>query len=592
VSDLGAEAGSAVEQSTDVDLVQSVELSVRALLDDGDVRRARVVVQEALAANRRRVDLLWTLAEIEFTAGDLVAARSHLTEAFAGSDEGAAVVSRRISALRRNRLWRDALLAVEEMPADMRCDAVVRAEAGTFYRDCGCYAHATDTYGSPRSLRRHARMSRRWCWLRSGGPSDLIRRKVRAWEEAKLLPVLRRSPIYARQLDGIAGLDAMQAQQLHIQLDALNYRLYRRWSHWNGVVHIGYYLLPVAIVPLWLVLLLVVHQAGFAAGVGATAAAAGISALIAATSTVLLTVLLFRSNGQLRFLSWVSLRAITRLVLAYLVIVTVLEAAAGEGYDSHALPTTGWWSWIILGLTVSPAAIACIPIAGIIFNGIWQLGYRKLVRGDCLLLVMDMLLDVLDGLRSMGDYHRLDTHIRHANYLEFAARWLARDLFSTDIISFLGSGDWLARRAAGWAEALRHMQRQILAAVPDGGAKLEAFLTHEVRCLANCDLGALSWREPPPPLPRRAVVKRRVINVVRTVLVAVLPIAVVLTAQQFLHSNPGLFNAARITTGIWALLYLLLSIDPAIRDKIETAQQIAGLMHTSQAVGEGGNQRR
>src|ERR1035438_2133206 len=97
-----------------------------------------------------------------------------------------------------------------------------------------------------------------------------------------------------------------------------------------------------------------------------------------------------------------------------------------------------------------------------------------------------------------------------------------------------------------------------------GHAKLQAFLIHEVRCLANCDLGALSWREPPPPLPLRAVVKRRVISIVRTILVAGLPIAVVLTAQQFLHASPGLYDWARITTGIWAVLYVLLSIDPAI----------------------------
>ena len=129
-----------------------MELSVRALLDDGDVREARVVVQEALEAGRSRVDLLWTLADIEFRARDLVAARSHLMEAFAASDKRAAAICRRISALRRNRLWRDALLAVEEIPADMRGDALVRAEVGAFYRDCGCYAYATDTYGSQRSL--------------------------------------------------------------------------------------------------------------------------------------------------------------------------------------------------------------------------------------------------------------------------------------------------------------------------------------------------------------------------------------------------------------------------------------------------------
>jgi hypothetical protein len=592
VSDLGAEAGSAVEQSADADLIRSVEQSAQALLDDGDVRGARVVVQEALEAGRGHADLLWTLADIEFSAGDLVAGRSHLMEAFVASDKGAAVIARRIRALRRNRLWHDALLAVEEIPVDMRCDATVRAEAGAFYQGCGCHAHAADIYGSPRSLGRHARMAQRWCWLRSGGPSALVRRNVRAWAEAKLLPVLRRSLIYARQLDGIAGLDAIQVQKLHIQLDTLHYRIQRRWYQSNAAMRAGYHLLPLAVVPVWLVLLLVVHQAGFAAGVGATAGAAGISALIAAIFTVLLTVLLIKPNGEPRILSQISPLVAQRVVLIYFFVVIVLEAGAGEGYDSHVLPTTGWWSWVILGLTVSPAAIACLPVAGLVFNGIWQWWFRKLIREDCPLMVLDILLDVLDDLRSMPHYHRFDIHLKHARYLEFAARWLTRDLFLSGTISFLGSGDWLARRAAGWAEALRHMQRQLVASVPDGEAKLEAFLIDEIRCLANCDLGALSWREPPPPLPQRAVFRRRVISVVRTILVAGLPLAVVLTAQQFLHASPGLFDWARITTGIWALLYVLLSIDPAIRDKIETAQQVAGLLSTTQAVGGSGDQRR
>lgn len=585
------DAGSPVEQSVDTDLVWSVESSVRALLDDGDVRGARVVVQEALETGQGHPDLLWTLADIDFSAGDVVSGRSRVMEAFAASDKETAVIARRISTLRRNRLWHDALLAVEEIPADMRSDALVRAEAGAFYQDCGCCAHATDAYESRRSLGRHARTSRRWCWLRSGGPSALIRRKARAREDAKLLPELRRSLIYARQLDGIAGLDSMQVAELHIQLDTLNYQIQRRWYHVNAILRAGYYLLPLAVVPVWLVLLLVVHLAGFAEGVGAAATAAGISALIATTFTVLLLVLSFKPSGDLRFLSWVSSRVITRFILVYLFAAAVLEAGAGEGYDSRVLPTSGWWSWVILGLTVSPAAVACLPIAGLVLTGIWQLGYRRLLRENCLIIVLDALLDVLDDLRSMPGNHRFATHLKHARYLEFAARWLTRDLFSPDTIRFLGSGDWLVRRAAGWAEALRHMQRQVAASVPGGEAKLDAFLVHEIRCLAKCDLGALSWREPPAPLPQRAVVKRRLISLARTVLVAGLPLAVVLTVQQFLHASPGLFDWACITTSIWALLCVLLGIDPAIRDKIETAQQVAGLLRTTQTVGGRDDQR-
>ena len=117
--------------------------------------------------------------------------------------------------------------------------------------------------------------------------------------------------------------------------------------------------------------------------------------------------------------------------------------------------------------------------------------------------------------------------------------------------------------------------------MPDGKGKLEALLAHEIRCLATGDLGALAWREPPPPPPRGATLRRQAISTVRAVVVAILPLAAVLATQPFLHASPGLFGWARITTGIWALLYVLISIDPAIRDKIGAARDLADLIHTA-----------
>jgi hypothetical protein len=74
-------------------------------------------------------------------------------------------------------------------------------------------------------------------------------------------------------------------------------------------------------------------------------------------------------------------------------------------------------------------------------------------------------------------------------------------------------------------------------------------------------------------------------------LVAGLPLTAVLTAQPFVHLNIALFNWARVTTGIWALLYVILSLDPTIRDKIGTAQEIAGLLRGPSAPG-GSSDRR
>jgi hypothetical protein len=83
------------------------------------------------------------------------------------------------------------------------------------------------------------------------------------------------------------------------------------------------------------------------------------------------------------------------------------------------------------------------------------------------------------------------------------------------------------------------VRRQLIVPVPGGQGKLEALLAREIRCLASGDLGALGWREPPPP-SRRATLRRRAIPAARAIIVAVLPFAAVLIVQPFLHASPGL----------------------------------------------------
>jgi hypothetical protein len=161
--------------------------------------------------------------------------------------------------------------------------------------------------------------------------------------------------------------------------------------------------------------------------------------------------------------------------------------------------------------------------------------------------------------------------------LELAARFMTQDLITPSLTGQLGSHEWLVRRAAGWAEAIRHIQRQLIALVPGGQDKLKRRLTHEIRCLASGELGALAWHQPPPTEPRRAVLRRRAVSAARAIVVAGLPLVAVLATQPFLHAGSGLFDWARFVTGAWALLYVLLSIDPSVRDKISAAKDLADL---------------
>lgn len=95
-----------------------------------------------------------------------------------------------------------------------------------------------------------------------------------------------------------------------------------------------------------------------------------------------------------------------------------------------------------------------------------------------------------------------DPRLRHCRYLDGGhSPRLSSDVLPEPYVSYLGSGEGMARLAAGWAEAVRHMQRQLVAPVPGARGKVEALLVHEVRCLVTGDLGALAWREPPLCLP-------------------------------------------------------------------------------------------
>ena len=158
-----------------------------------------------------------------------------------------------------------------------------------------------------------------------------------------------------------------------------------------------------------------------------------------------------------------------------------------------------------------------------------------------------------------------------------AARGISRNLLPSSFLGGLAatSADWFKQRAAGWAEALRQMQREIVVSVPGRQPKLEAKLRREIRCLATGNLMGLPWRQPPPSPSRRTTLVRKAIEILRTILVAALPLGAVLVVQAVLHLNTGVFRWAIIATAVWALLNIVISLDPAIRDKIDTARSLA-----------------
>ena len=566
------------DDAAPADPVHLIEQRARELLKAEDVSAAREVTEEALRTSPNRPELLWLLADVEFADDNQQAGMCCLAKAVEASGGDAGAIGRQIEALSENYLWRAVLIAIEHLPAQVRDNLVVRTAVGDFYRAVACHAHAIDAYGDRTALSSSTRAKRRLSWLRSGGPFMLVRRRTDSWEESQLLARLRKGRRASAQLGAVPNLDSLEAHRLRVRMENSDYQ----WRYRNELGYaIAFWqlrLLPAACLPVWLVLYLIVSSVTFLSGTPGVV----LGTLISAAVSVVLAILLLRSQVR----SDLTLRSILRptsTLFAFLLVLALLaEIAVAEGYDQHALPTSDWWAWVVFGLAVLPAVCASMLVAVAIEAVLGTRWILKVPRGNCQVVLLDMLLNMLLDMQS----RQLDLELRMywSRRLEWAARWISSDLLPSAFLSFLGSGDWLRRRAAGWAEALRYMQREVIASVPGGQPKLEARVRHEIQCLAIGDLGALAWRRPPPPPSRRTTRARKMIEILRTLMAGGIPLGAVLAAHAVLHFNTGVFQWLIIVTGVWALLCMVTIIDPAIRDKIDTAQSLTSAIREARRI--------
>jgi hypothetical protein len=551
------------------------------LLRHGEVAAARQVVQEALSATRRSSDLLWVLADIEFKDGDLQAGMTRLTEAAEVCGQNATALSRKVKALSSNRLWREAIISIEHIPADLRDQPPVREACGDFYRARQCHAHSVDSYGNAAGLSSAARTRRFWSWLYSGGPFSFLRLRIFAWEESTLLTVLHRGRQTAEQLTEIPELSEREVFRLKALIDSVIYEWWQIIEVWNAILRQLIWMAPAGFLLVWLVIYLTVKESDFMSGPGGVVGGSFVTAIVATGGAVLVMRLLVRKDLSPRIGVNLTMQAFFSLLIATI----IAEFAVGAGYDSHVLPTMGWWGWIVFGLVTLPAVFATMMVIAVAINvRVWR-KLSKLFRNHCQIVLLDTLLAILHGVRFSTRRRDVDWRRGWAQHLEWAARSLRKDLLPASFLKEISAGEWLKRRTAGWAEALHHMQREIVAPVPGNERKLESALRHQIRCLATGELGALAWRQPPALPSRRTTFWRRASVVTRTVLVAGLPLAAVLAGQSLLHLSAGALRWAGILTGAWALLYIIISLDPAIHDKIETARSLVTTLHDVHGIG-------
>ncbi len=261
------------------------------------------------------------------------------------------------------------------------------------------------------------------------------------------------------------------------------------------------------------------------------------------------------------------------------------DPGSGPPGQEEAPPQSATAEQDLVSKFADPAVAACAMTGVLLGNALAWRHVKSAYRRDCLAALLDTLLRVLDGLDTPARQRDHSVRLRWVVELEDAASLLTKSLVPPAYLRYLSSGDWLTRRLAGWAEALYQVQREILA--PNSGARdnVQRILRHEIKCLATGDLGALVWRRPPARPPRRVTLRRQALAAIRAVIVAVLPLAVLLAAQPVLHISSPVFGWARIAAGIWALLYVVITLDSAIGDKIDTARTLVGTLRDSRSLG-------
>ncbi|GIF56454.1 hypothetical protein [Asanoa iriomotensis] len=422
--------------------------------------------------------------------------------------------------------------------------AEARAARGDLLDDLGFYALSLEAFGPADGLGSFARTLRWKQWWRTGGPLVRIRRALGASDRWALDLWKRRCADTARTLGAVVGPE--RVAELRAAPDRFAFQETRwelRWGRIRVVAHrVATY--AGAIVSGYVVARLAGDLGAlWSAAVGFACAAIVVGAL-------------WRVDER------------TRLLPA-------MVAVAASGYLVTRID--GRWP-LLVGATVlavvAVSALRLIAVAGANVGGAVQA--RRVQRADPRGFAVVGLLEVLAEVERPT--LRNDLHWRRYKLrtLEQVASRLETDLpavFAADP----ASAEVLRHRGRRAAAALRELKYLMVAAPPGAWRKIEETLRKDIAALATGALGRLQAADPPERQVRHRSRRQIVADGVRMLFFAGLPLAVVLVAQPWLRFNETILNWARLLTIGWAVLYVLLTVDPTFRDKLRTGFALINL---------------
>jgi hypothetical protein len=187
-------------------------------------------------------------------------------------------------------------------------------------------------------------------------------------------------------------------------------------------------------------------------------------------------------------------------------------------------------------------------------------------RASALVGILDLLQDLAIPLRR----NELRWRRWWLQRLEQVAYAVEHDLPAAFGVLDQHTTEHLKHRASSAAAALRELKYQMAAAPPGTWKRVEAVLRQDALALATGALGRMRSAEPPHRPTRRRSRRRIAVDVVRIVVFAGLPLGAVFVAQPWLELHETVLNWAKVVGLSWALLYVLLTVDPTMRDKLST----------------------
>jgi len=552
--------------------IQSALDHVSVMIARNQLATAQGDLEEALGTFGQRADLLERLADVLILRGNRETAVTRLELAAATSPGDASILSGYANLLSRIGLHRRAIDFIESLPETVRHAPSVRAALGDIYAEGSWHALAVDAYGDSASLPVLSRTRRRRSWRRSGGPFKFVRRQTRLLDEEMRDTWLS----FSANLAVLDTLDKPKGFTVTLLKGALDSYL-QNWANlleWYNVIQRltrRCLYLPIVATAYFLSFIVVktIHPQITSGDAALTAA---LSTVLAGVICVALKVLDNVTRTHRTSLITLSLSS---LALAGCGILLVRQAAA----HSAVLGALG------IALVEGPSIAGGMAGPLLTIRFVQYVTIRNLQNNRVREAILDSLLDILEEMTAP------DTR----NNLYIRRQWMQRIGLAANRVEkvlpqLFASGDeetdwWVSTRAKGAAAALRRANRNIATPGPDTFDQLIAFFRSEAAALASGEMAALRWVSPRPPEAIRKRWWRSALAVARAIVVMFVPLGVVLLAQPLLKFDTSFLEWAKVGSVGWAVLCLLISIDPTVKDKITMAGNLIGAFKQEKPAG-------